>query len=105
MFTALVSHPGLALLEEEPSNGRLNQTKWRNSSFRWIAAVGNLFAEAASAPLFSNPSLTRRSLICSLCSDIGFLGHVMVNGPTTPIPVKAKPSSTDPAIPPVTMGE
>lgn len=31
-------------------------------------------------------------------------GHVMVNGPTTPIPVKAKPSSTDPVIPPVTMG-
>lgn len=29
----------------------------------------------------------------------------MVNGPTTPIPVKAKPSSTDPVIPPVTMGE
>ncbi|TNM93756.1 hypothetical protein fugu_001932 [Takifugu bimaculatus] len=34
-----------------------------------------------------------------------YLGHVMVNGPTTPIPVKAKPSSTDPVIPPVTMGE
>ncbi|KAM3590817.1 uncharacterized protein V6R79_017060 [Siganus canaliculatus] len=34
-----------------------------------------------------------------------YLGHVMVNGPTTPIPVKAKPSSTDPAIPPVTMAE
>lgn len=29
----------------------------------------------------------------------------MVNGPTTPIPVKAKPSSTDPVIPPVTMGK
>lgn len=28
----------------------------------------------------------------------------MVNGPTTPIPVKAKPSSTDPVVPPVTMG-
>ncbi|XP_069573105.1 pyruvate carboxylase, mitochondrial [Brachyistius frenatus] len=34
-----------------------------------------------------------------------YLGHVMVNGPTTPIPVKAKPSSTDPVIPLVTMGE
>uniref|UniRef100_A0A3Q1IMG3 pyruvate carboxylase n=1 Tax=Anabas testudineus TaxID=64144 RepID=A0A3Q1IMG3_ANATE len=34
-----------------------------------------------------------------------YLGHVMVNGPTTPIPVKAKPSSTDPVVPPVTMGE
>ncbi|XP_044040664.1 pyruvate carboxylase, mitochondrial-like isoform X2 [Siniperca chuatsi] len=34
-----------------------------------------------------------------------YLGHVMVNGPTTPIPVKAKPSSTDPVIPPVTMGD
>ncbi|XP_061127629.1 pyruvate carboxylase, mitochondrial-like, partial [Syngnathus typhle] len=33
-----------------------------------------------------------------------YLGHVMVNGPTTPIPVKAKPSSIDPVIPPVTMG-
>uniref|UniRef100_A0A665TTF9 pyruvate carboxylase n=1 Tax=Echeneis naucrates TaxID=173247 RepID=A0A665TTF9_ECHNA len=33
-----------------------------------------------------------------------YLGHVMVNGPTTPIPVKAKPSSTDPVIPSVTMG-
>lgn len=33
------------------------------------------------------------------------LGHVMVNGPTTPIPVKAKPSSTDPVVPPVTMGK
>ncbi|KAG9274383.1 pyruvate carboxylase, mitochondrial-like [Astyanax mexicanus] len=34
-----------------------------------------------------------------------YLGHVMVNGPTTPIPVKAKPSSTDPVIPPVPLGE
>ncbi|KAL2094732.1 hypothetical protein ACEWY4_009451 [Coilia grayii] len=34
-----------------------------------------------------------------------YLGHVMVNGPTTPIPVKAKPSSIDPVIPQVTMGE
>ncbi|XP_077444818.1 pyruvate carboxylase, mitochondrial-like isoform X1 [Stigmatopora argus] len=34
-----------------------------------------------------------------------YLGHVMVNGPTTPIPVKAKPSSIDPVVPPVTMGE
>ncbi|XP_066537024.1 pyruvate carboxylase, mitochondrial [Hoplias malabaricus] len=34
-----------------------------------------------------------------------YLGHVMVNGPTTPIPVKAKPSSTDPVIPPVSLGE
>ncbi|KAI9538072.1 hypothetical protein NQZ68_017775 [Dissostichus eleginoides] len=33
-----------------------------------------------------------------------YLGHVMVNGPTTPIPVKAKPSSIDPVIPPVTLG-
>uniref|UniRef100_A0A8B9RAW3 pyruvate carboxylase n=1 Tax=Astyanax mexicanus TaxID=7994 RepID=A0A8B9RAW3_ASTMX len=32
-----------------------------------------------------------------------YLGHVMVNGPTTPIPVKAKPSSTDPVIPPVPL--
>lgn len=31
-------------------------------------------------------------------------GHVMVNGPTTPIPVKAKPSTTDPVIPPVPLG-
>lgn len=31
-------------------------------------------------------------------------GHVMVNGPTTPIPVKVKPSSIDPVVPPVTMG-
>lgn len=28
----------------------------------------------------------------------------MVNGPTTPIPVKAKPSAIDPVIPHVTMG-
>uniref|UniRef100_A0A3B4BYS0 pyruvate carboxylase n=1 Tax=Pygocentrus nattereri TaxID=42514 RepID=A0A3B4BYS0_PYGNA len=34
-----------------------------------------------------------------------YLGHVMVNGPTTPIPVKAKPSSTDPVIPSLPMGE
>ncbi|KAI4886328.1 hypothetical protein NFI96_017643 [Prochilodus magdalenae] len=34
-----------------------------------------------------------------------YLGHVMVNGPTTPIPVNAKPSSTDPVVPPVPMGE
>uniref|UniRef100_A0A8C7KWJ3 Pyruvate carboxylase n=1 Tax=Oncorhynchus kisutch TaxID=8019 RepID=A0A8C7KWJ3_ONCKI len=33
-----------------------------------------------------------------------YLGHVMVNGPTTPIPVKAKPSSIDPVIPPVPLG-
>uniref|UniRef100_A0A4W5Q5Q7 Pyruvate carboxylase, mitochondrial n=1 Tax=Hucho hucho TaxID=62062 RepID=A0A4W5Q5Q7_9TELE len=34
-----------------------------------------------------------------------YLGHVMVNGPTTPIPVKAKPSSIDPVIPPIPLGE
>ncbi|XP_034425342.1 pyruvate carboxylase, mitochondrial isoform X1 [Hippoglossus hippoglossus] len=34
-----------------------------------------------------------------------YLGHVMVNGPTTPLPVKAKPSSIDPVLPPVTMGD
>ncbi|KAJ8342277.1 hypothetical protein SKAU_G00322050 [Synaphobranchus kaupii] len=34
-----------------------------------------------------------------------YLGHVMVNGPTTPIPVKAKPSSIDPVIPAVPMGD
>uniref|UniRef100_A0A9J8AZC8 Pyruvate carboxylase n=1 Tax=Cyprinus carpio carpio TaxID=630221 RepID=A0A9J8AZC8_CYPCA len=33
-----------------------------------------------------------------------YLGHVMVNGPTTPIPVKAKPSPIDPVIPPVPLG-
>ncbi|XP_053504790.1 pyruvate carboxylase a [Ictalurus furcatus] len=33
-----------------------------------------------------------------------YLGHVMVNGPTTPIPVKAKPSPIDPVIPQVTLG-
>uniref|UniRef100_A0A8C7YTU8 Pyruvate carboxylase n=1 Tax=Oryzias sinensis TaxID=183150 RepID=A0A8C7YTU8_9TELE len=34
-----------------------------------------------------------------------YLGHVMVNGPTTPIPVKAKPSSIDPVVPHVGMGD
>ncbi|XP_033465025.1 pyruvate carboxylase, mitochondrial [Epinephelus lanceolatus] len=34
-----------------------------------------------------------------------YLGHVMVNGPTTPIPVKAKPSSIDPVIPTVSMAD
>uniref|UniRef100_A0A8C6UJ21 Pyruvate carboxylase n=1 Tax=Neogobius melanostomus TaxID=47308 RepID=A0A8C6UJ21_9GOBI len=34
-----------------------------------------------------------------------YLGHVMVNGPTTPIPVKAKPSSIDPVVPAVSMGD
>ncbi|KAF4089140.1 hypothetical protein AMELA_G00063020 [Ameiurus melas] len=34
-----------------------------------------------------------------------YLGHVMVNGPTTPIPIKVKASSTDPVIPPVPLGE
>uniref|UniRef100_A0A3P8YFJ6 pyruvate carboxylase n=1 Tax=Esox lucius TaxID=8010 RepID=A0A3P8YFJ6_ESOLU len=34
-----------------------------------------------------------------------YLGHVMVNGPTTPIPVKAKPSSIDPVIPPIPLGD
>ncbi|XP_073434587.1 pyruvate carboxylase, mitochondrial [Dendrobates tinctorius] len=34
-----------------------------------------------------------------------YLGHVMVNGPTTPIPVKAKPSTIDPAIPQIPMSE
>ncbi|XP_058271109.1 pyruvate carboxylase a isoform X1 [Hemibagrus wyckioides] len=33
-----------------------------------------------------------------------YLGHVMVNGPTTPIPVKAKPSSIDPVVPSVPLG-
>ncbi|TRY82785.1 hypothetical protein DNTS_031990, partial [Danionella cerebrum] len=34
-----------------------------------------------------------------------YLGHIMVNGPMTPIPVKAKASSVDPAVPPVSLGE
>ncbi|XP_075044843.1 pyruvate carboxylase, mitochondrial isoform X2 [Mixophyes fleayi] len=34
-----------------------------------------------------------------------YLGHVMVNGPTTPIPVNAKPSNIDPAIPLIPMSE
>ncbi|GAA6104610.1 pyruvate carboxylase, mitochondrial [Tachysurus ichikawai] len=34
-----------------------------------------------------------------------YLGHVMVNGPMTPIPVKAKPCTIDPVIPPVPLGE
>uniref|UniRef100_F7DHH5 Pyruvate carboxylase n=1 Tax=Xenopus tropicalis TaxID=8364 RepID=F7DHH5_XENTR len=34
-----------------------------------------------------------------------YLGHVMVNGPTTPIPVKAKPSSVDPVVPPIPMND
>ncbi|XP_036272620.1 pyruvate carboxylase, mitochondrial isoform X2 [Pipistrellus kuhlii] len=33
-----------------------------------------------------------------------YLGHVMVNGPTTPIPVKADPSPTDPIVPVVPIG-
>lgn len=33
-----------------------------------------------------------------------YLGHVMVNGPTTPIPVKASPSPTDPIVPVVPIG-
>nr|XP_056708445.1 pyruvate carboxylase, mitochondrial [Euleptes europaea] len=34
-----------------------------------------------------------------------YLGHVMVNGPTTPIPVNARPSSIDPVVPSVPLGE
>uniref|UniRef100_T1D9G8 Pyruvate carboxylase n=1 Tax=Crotalus horridus TaxID=35024 RepID=T1D9G8_CROHD len=34
-----------------------------------------------------------------------YLGHVMVNGPTTPIPVKARPSPIDPVIPAVPLGQ
>uniref|UniRef100_A0A8B9KTI8 Pyruvate carboxylase n=1 Tax=Astyanax mexicanus TaxID=7994 RepID=A0A8B9KTI8_ASTMX len=34
-----------------------------------------------------------------------YLGHVLVNGPTTPIPVKAKPSSIDPVVPTVALGD
>uniref|UniRef100_A0A9J8AAD0 Pyruvate carboxylase n=1 Tax=Cyprinus carpio carpio TaxID=630221 RepID=A0A9J8AAD0_CYPCA len=34
-----------------------------------------------------------------------YLGHVMVNGPVTPIPVKAKSSSVDPVVPSVSLGE
>uniref|UniRef100_A0A9J7XWE5 pyruvate carboxylase n=1 Tax=Cyprinus carpio carpio TaxID=630221 RepID=A0A9J7XWE5_CYPCA len=33
-----------------------------------------------------------------------YLGHVMVNGPVTPIPVKAKSSSVDPVVPSVSLG-
>uniref|UniRef100_A0A2K5DY51 Pyruvate carboxylase n=1 Tax=Aotus nancymaae TaxID=37293 RepID=A0A2K5DY51_AOTNA len=33
-----------------------------------------------------------------------YLGHVMVNGPTTPIPVKASPSPMDPIVPAVPIG-
>ncbi|KAJ8281618.1 hypothetical protein COCON_G00041370 [Conger conger] len=36
---------------------------------------------------------------------LNYLGHVMVNGPLTPIPVKAKPSSVDPVIPTVPLGQ
>ncbi|KAL8184294.1 UNVERIFIED_CONTAM: hypothetical protein K2H54_012280, partial [Gekko kuhli] len=32
-----------------------------------------------------------------------YLGHVMVNGPTTPIPVNARPSPIDPVIPSVPL--
>ncbi|XP_067400171.1 pyruvate carboxylase, mitochondrial [Emydura macquarii macquarii] len=34
-----------------------------------------------------------------------YLGHVMVNGPTTPIPVKAQPSPIDPVVPTVPLGD
>ncbi|XP_053133576.1 pyruvate carboxylase, mitochondrial [Hemicordylus capensis] len=34
-----------------------------------------------------------------------YLGHVMVNGPMTPIPVNARPSPIDPVIPPVPLGQ
>ncbi|XP_030076140.1 pyruvate carboxylase, mitochondrial isoform X3 [Microcaecilia unicolor] len=34
-----------------------------------------------------------------------FLGHVMVNGPTTPIPVKVKPSPVDPVVPRIPLGD
>ncbi|XP_043929730.1 pyruvate carboxylase, mitochondrial isoform X2 [Protopterus annectens] len=33
-----------------------------------------------------------------------YLGHVIVNGPTTPIPVKVKPSPVDPVVPMVPLG-
>nr|XP_003230059.2 PREDICTED: pyruvate carboxylase, mitochondrial [Anolis carolinensis] len=33
-----------------------------------------------------------------------YLGHVMVNGPLTPIPVNVRPSPTDPTIPSVPLG-
>lgn len=33
-----------------------------------------------------------------------YLGHVFVNGPTTPIPVKVKPSAVDPVVPMVPLG-
>ncbi|KAL1764482.1 Pyruvate carboxylase, mitochondrial [Sigmodon hispidus] len=33
-----------------------------------------------------------------------YLGHIMVNGPTTPIPVKASPSPVDPIVPAVPIG-
>ncbi|RXN35425.1 pyruvate mitochondrial-like protein [Labeo rohita] len=35
----------------------------------------------------------------------GKRGHIMVNGPMTPIPVKAKSSSVDPVVPSVFLGE
>lgn len=34
-----------------------------------------------------------------------YLGHVMVNGAPTPIPVKVKASSIDPVIPPIPLGD
>uniref|UniRef100_A0A4W4E5C0 Pyruvate carboxylase n=1 Tax=Electrophorus electricus TaxID=8005 RepID=A0A4W4E5C0_ELEEL len=34
-----------------------------------------------------------------------YLGHVLVNGPTTPIPVNAKPSPVDPVVPAVPLGD
>ncbi|XP_054848412.1 pyruvate carboxylase, mitochondrial isoform X2 [Eublepharis macularius] len=34
-----------------------------------------------------------------------YLGHIMVNGPITPIPVNARPSPIDPVVPSVPLGE
>lgn len=46
--------------------------------------------------------------LCPACPDLTPTvspGHVMVNGPTTPIPVKASPSPTDPIVPAVPIGK
>ncbi|KAK1797148.1 hypothetical protein P4O66_008538 [Electrophorus voltai] len=60
---------------------------------------------AVPRPHFSTVDSALRGRAGRVRSHIASAGHVMVNGPTTPIPVQAKPSSTDPVIPPVPMGE
>uniref|UniRef100_A0A9J7YJQ4 Pyruvate carboxylase n=1 Tax=Cyprinus carpio carpio TaxID=630221 RepID=A0A9J7YJQ4_CYPCA len=88
----------------QPDTGRLET----NIPFLQNVLSNNQFLNATVDTQFidENPDLFNLKPVQNRAQKLlHYLGHVMVNGPTTPIPVKAKPSPIDPVIPPVPLGE